>query len=174
MTHRKLPGLLALVAMAVGLSISTGYAADTKIGYVFMDDIRGRAEVYQEAGTRIQQIVTEQEQEASQKQAEIQRLQDQLQRQQSLMTEQTRAQREGQIRQKVGEYQQWAAGIEQELVRQQAELIRPIDARTIEMINTIAEAEGYDIVLDGAAIAYMRNKDEHNLTDRIVEALNQE
>ncbi len=175
MIRRMMMGTLVVVAgFLTAWMPSAADAEVSKIGYVLMEEIRARAEVYQEVGTRIQQIVAEQEQAATQKQGELQRLQDQLQRQQSLMTEQTRARREGQIRQKLQEYQQWAAQTEQDIVRQQAELVRPIDARVIEMIKTVAEANGYDLVLDGQAIAYMRDVEEHNLTGQIIEAMNQE
>lgn len=163
---------LAAVLCAGGIA-SRAEAQTVKIGYVFMDEIRQKGQPYQEALQRHQQAVQQRQQEAQERQNEIQRLQEQLQRQASLLTEQVRTQKQGQIQQKLAEYEQWAGQAATDLQRQQLEVIQPIDERVLQLIQRVAAERNYDLVLDGSAIAYLRNQEQNNLTDAIVEALNQ-
>jgi Skp family chaperone for outer membrane proteins len=171
--RRMLTGLCAVLGFALFVGLAAEANAQT-IAYVFMEEIRARAQPYQDIQSQLQQAVTQRQQEAEQRQSEIQRLQEQLERQQGLLTENKRAERETQIRQKLMEYEQWAAGAQQDLGRQQLELLQPLDGQVLELIQKIAAEKDYGMVIDGAAILYMRDHEEHNLTDAIIEELNQE
>ncbi len=149
-------------------------AQEFKVGFVFLEEIRARAEPYQEASRQFNQMVSEREQESQRREAEIQRMQESLERRGSLMTERTRAEQTAQIRQKVQEFQQWASGAQGELQQQHARMIQPIDAQVLEVIQQVAQELGYDMVLDGTAIAYLRDHEEHNLTQAVIDAVNEE
>jgi outer membrane protein len=172
--RRMLTGVFALLAAAMLFGFASEASAQMKIGYVFMDDIRMRAQPYQDAQQSLSRTAGERQQEAEQRQSEIQRLQDQLERQASLLTEERRVQRQNEIRQKLMEYEQWAQGAQQELGRQQMQLIQPIDERVLDLVQEIAARRNYDLVIDGTAIAYMKDHDEHNLTELVIEAINAE
>ncbi|OQB38298.1 MAG: Outer membrane protein (OmpH-like) [Candidatus Latescibacteria bacterium ADurb.Bin168] len=90
------------------------------------------------------------------------------------MTEQRRTQSEAQIRQKVTEYEQWAGQAQQELQQQQIQAIQPIDERVLQIVERIANERGIDVVLDGVAVAFIKNKEQNNLTNAVIQALNQQ
>jgi len=163
---------VAVALCSFGFGSRAG-AQTFKVGYVFMDEIRQKAQPYQEALQSLQQATQQRQQEAQERQNEIQRLQDQLQRQASLLTEQVRTQKQGQIQQKLAEYEQWAGQAQTELQRQQLEIIQPIDERALQLVQRLAAERNYDLVLDGSAVAYLRNQEENNLTSAVIEALNQ-
>jgi len=169
-----LTGLFAVFAMTAILGFAADAGAQSKIGFVFMDEIRARAQPYQDAQASLQQAAGERQQEAEQRQSELQRLQDQLERQRSLLTEQRRTEKENEIREKLMQYEQWAASAQQELGRQQLELIQPLDERVLVLIQEVAAEKDYDLIIDGTAIAYMRDHDQNNLTEAVIEALNQQ
>jgi|GEM_PF-2236932 len=167
-------GLIVVTVAALLWGSPTKALADGfKVGFVYMDEIRQKGQPYQEAFQRLQQASQQHQQEAQQRQGEIQRLQEQLQRQASLMTEQVRSQREAQIRQKVSEYEEWAGRASQDFQKQQLDAIQPIDERVIQLIKAVAERNNYDVVLDGSAIAYIKNEVQNNLTEAVIQELNQ-
>jgi len=172
--RRMLMGLSAVLMTALLFGFASEASAQMKIGYIFMDEIRMSARPYQDAQSQLQQAAGERQREAEQLQAEIGRMQEQLERQRGLLTEQRRTERETAIRQKLMEYEQWASTAQQDLGRRQMELLQPLDERVLELIQTISADRGYDLVIDGAAIAYMRNHEEHNLTTAVIEVLNAE
>lgn len=145
-----------------------------KVGLIYMDEIREKGQPYVEAVQRLQQVSQQMQQEAQTKQGEIQRLQEQLQRQASLMTEQRRTQSETQIRQKVTEYEAWAGQAQQDLQQRQIQAVQPIDERVMQIVERIANERGFDLVLDGATIAFIKNKTQNNITDAVIQALNQQ
>jgi outer membrane protein len=164
---------IAVVAVLFGSASRSG-AQTFKIGFIYMDEIRQKGQPYLEAIQRLQTVSQQRQQEAQTKQGEIQRLQEQLQRQASLMTEQRRTQSETQIRQKVTEYEQWAGQAQQEMQQQQLQAVQPLDERVMQIVERIANERGYDVVLDGSAVAFIKNKDQNNITEAVIQALNQQ
>jgi len=173
---RKMRWVVPVVAAVCSLLLgaSRAQAQSFKVAVIYMDEIREKGQPYIEALQRLQQVSQQRQQEAQTKQGEIQRLQEQLQRQASLMTEQRRTQSEAQIRQKVTEYEQWAGQAQQELQQQQIQAIQPIDERVLQIVERIANERGIDVVLDGVAVAFIKNKEQNNLTNAVIQALNQQ
>ncbi|PSQ92090.1 MAG: hypothetical protein BRD30_02710, partial [Bacteroidetes bacterium QH_2_63_10] len=78
-----------------------------------------------------------------------------------------------QARQKVQQLRQRYFGPEQgQLYQRQKKLMRPIQERVLAAVETIAEGEGYDYVVDKSGPAlFMYTNEEYNLTDDVLEEL---
>lgn len=172
--RRMLIGLSAVMMTALLFGFVSEASAQMRIGYIFMDEIRMRARPYQDAHDQLQRSAGARQQEAEQFQTEIHRLQEQLERQRGLLTEQRKAERENAIRDKVIEYETWASNVQQELGRKQMELLQPLDERVMQLVQRISQDQGYDIVIDGSIIAYMKNHEDHNLTSAVIDKLEAE
>ena len=168
--RRMMIGVLALAAVCAGASIAR---AEFKVGFVLLEKIRAEAQPYRDAATQLQRLVGERQQEGQRKQAEIAQKLNEFNRQQGLMSAERKAEVAGQIENMKAEYERWAADAQQQLSQRQLDLIAPIDSRALEVIKRLAGEQSYDLVLDGTAIAYLANEEENDLTQAIIDALNQ-
>ena len=110
---------------------------------------------------------------------ELQRLQDefrtsqqQLEKQSMLLTEEKRSEREGELQNLLIRIQQFQQDKEQELMKRRDELLQPVYQSINSAIKKVSEEGGYDFVFD--AVNLMHAKEQYDLTDKILEVLNQQ
>ena len=110
---------------------------------------------------------------------ELQRLQDefrtsqqQLEKQSMLLTEEKRSEREGELQNLLIRIQQFQQDKEQELMKRRDELLQPVYQSINNAIKKVSEEGGYDFVFD--AVNLMHAKEQYDLTDKILEVLNQQ
>jgi outer membrane protein len=59
---------------------------------------------------------------------------------------------------------------ERELLQKKQQLEKPFLARLLAVVSAVAQEQGYDVVLDRAAVLYSQRN--NNLTDEVVKRLN--
>lgn len=172
---RYTAGLLILGAVLLGLGAPGLAVAQQRIGYVDSQYILDNLPEYATVEQKLDQLEQQWREEIQQKREEVQALQEEFRAWELLYTEEEREQKQEEItqaRQEVEQLRERYFGPEGELYSRQQELMRPIQERILEAVETVATAEGYDYVLDrkGEAL-FMFARESHDLSDQVLQEL---
>jgi outer membrane protein len=148
--------------------------AQFKIGFILVEQIQEQAQPFLDAKDRLQRQVADKESEAQQLQEEMNRIAANLSRQEAILSEERKTQLQREIMQRRQDYERFATQAQEDLSRRQMDIMGPIQEQVRVIIKRLAEEEGYDLILDAAAILYLKDPDTDNLTDRVIEILNEE
>ncbi len=163
--------LMAVLALA---SVSL---ADIKIAHVDTKMIFERYTETPRAQREYDRQVQQWEQEAQTKQRELVELKERIERQALMLSEERKRELEAQLARRESEYQQFVQqiyGREGLLYQKNQEMTDPIVQKIRRTIVDVANREGYDMVLDRAGGAVIHWKRDNDLTDRVLDILNQE
>lgn len=167
----KVTWFFAFAIVALGLAGSA--QAQMKIGYIDSEKILNEYKPYQDAQQEFQRYEEELSREITKRQNEFEKMQENFERQALLLSEKRKQEEQQAIMQKgqdLRRFVQEATDPQRgRLAQKSAELSEPIIRKVNEIITQVSEDEGYDFVFNSAALAFA--KEEHNLTDKILEAL---
>ncbi|MBO5831804.1 MAG: OmpH family outer membrane protein [Alistipes sp.] len=130
---------------------------------------------YTNALDQIETLSAEYQQQVDAKFAEVERLYNTYMTQRGMLSESQRQSKEREIldlEQQATEFQESLFGTEGKLMKRRMELIQPIQKRVFETLESFAQQNGYDLVIDIAAnptVLYYSAKVDY--TDKIIEAL---
>jgi outer membrane protein len=140
---------IVLVIAFVVVSISATFAQN--FAYVNSEYILKHIPEYTAAQKQLDDLSQKWQQEVDQQYAEIEKLYKAYQNDQVLLNEDMRRRREDEIVKKekeVKDYQKEKFGFEGDLFKQRQQLIQPIQQRVSKAIQDLAQAQGFDLVLD--------------------------
>ena len=130
---------------------------------------------YTNALDQIETLSAEYQQQVDAKFAEVERLYNTYMTQRGMLSESQRQSKECEIldlEQQATEFQESLFGTEGKLMKRRMELIQPIQKRVFETLESFAQQNGYDLVIDIAAnptVLYYSAKVDY--TNKIIEAL---
>lgn len=160
-------GLLATATLLAAPSL----IADVKIAVVDSQ----RAVLETEDGLRVQaqlkKIFDEKQRELDAKQNELQKERQELEKQRTTMKPEVLQQRAEKWQAEAAQVQQMFMEYNRELQRRQGELMQPILNQTLVAVQRIAKAEGYSIVIERQAAAYVQS--DLDITERVIRAYNE-
>lgn len=167
--------LLFLVFAALLFAFSGQSFAQLKVGYLNSQAILEKFKEAQDVKKELEELSKGWEQEILNMQREIQEKGTQLEAQRLLLSDQKRTEKETEIQalyQAMQKFQSDKWGPQGEILKEEAKLLQPIQAKIIDAINVIAEKEEYDYVFDtvSANIVYVSKK-QVDLTERILQEL---
>jgi len=171
--------LLAGAWAAAALLMAAGAApasAQEEIAYVDSQYILEQVPEYATVQQRLDRLTKQWEQEIADQEARVDTLQKEFRARELLYTDEERKQQRRQIeqaRQQVQQLRQRYFGPEQgRLYQRQKELMRPIQERVLAAAQSIAEAEGYDYVIDKSGPAlFMYANPDLDLSGEVLEEL---
>lgn len=140
---------IVLVIAFVVVTISATFAQN--FAYVNSEYILKHIPEYTAAQKQLDDLSQKWQQEVDQQYAEIEKLYKAYQNDQVLLNEDMRRRREDEIVKKekeVKDYQKQKFGFEGELFKQRQQLVQPIQQRVSKAIQDLAQAQGFDLVLD--------------------------
>ena len=159
-----------LFVVAFGL-LAPALVADMKIAVV--DSQRAVTET--EDGLRMQanlkKLFDDRQRELDQKQNDLQRERQELEKQRGVMKPETLAARAEKWQMEAQNVQKMFVEYNRELQRKQNELMAPILNQAMSVVQRIAQAEGYAMVIDKQAVPYVQS--EYDLTDRVIKTYNE-
>lgn len=166
--------LLFVVIVTLSLS-AAAFAKDLKIGYIHSQRILAEFQESKEAQRTLDDEQKTWMEEAKKMENEITRLEDELENQSLLLSEEKKAERLQLIQTKYLEYQRFQQEIWGEngkLYQRNKELTQPIIDKVNTIIQKIGEEGEYDVIFDAAVGNIVYAKDEFDLTDLVLEDLN--
>jgi len=164
----------ALVVLCVLLSTAV---AQTKIAYINSQTIMEQLPEAQDAQKQLDALTLEWQNELNRMAADIQRKVDEYDKRKLIMTDKRRAEVEKELQEldkKLVEYRNQKFGANGELFTKQNELMKPIQEKIFKAVKDVADAEGYDYVVDRSSstlLLYANSK--HDLTQKVLEKIQQ-
>ncbi|HHH50273.1 MAG TPA: OmpH family outer membrane protein [Saprospiraceae bacterium] len=168
-TTRKLLFILSF-AMLFSFSSQAQRIASVDINLILesMDD-------YQKAQEQLDQVASKWRQEIAQEYDKIKGMYNRYQSEQVLMSEDVRKQKEEEIMNKekqVREMQKEKFGPEGDLFKKREELVRPIQDKVYEAIESYANEKGYDFIFDkGGATGILFANERYDKTSDLLKRL---
>ncbi|MBA3988097.1 OmpH family outer membrane protein [Aliidiomarina maris] len=160
---------LASVLSAMSLGVSATAAAEAKMAVVDVGAVFQQLPEREEISQNLQREFNDRIERMQRRETEIGQLRDRIQRDEEIMSEEEYTQAMMEFQQRVQEAQQSGQQLNEEMRRRQNEERDRVLRRMQEVIADIAEAEGYDVVLEASGIAYAR--DGFDISSRVLEAM---
>ena len=151
--------------------------AQTKIAYINTQTIMEQLPEAQDAQKQIDAMSIEWQTELNKIQSDIQRKLEEYDKRKLIMSDKRRAEVEKELQEldkKLVDYRQQKFGTNGELFTKQNELMKPIQEKIFKAVKSVADAEGYDYVVDRSSstlLLYANAK--HDLTQKILEKVQQ-
>jgi len=160
------------VALTIALTVSS-VGAEMKLGYIDSQKILEQYKPYQDALKEFSRYEEELGREINTMQNDLAKIQETYERQSLLLSEKRKQEEQQSIVKKQRDLQRFVQEATDpqrgRLARKTAELSEPIIQKVNEVIKRVAEDDGFDFVLNSAALAYA--KEDHDLTEKVLEAL---
>jgi outer membrane protein len=169
-------GGAVLIVCALLLASASVSAEELKLGYIDSARIFAEYKGTEDAQRSFDQEVATWEEEARVMRAELDSLLQEYQAQSLMLSDALKAEKEQRINEKRTTYETFVQSIwgpEGKLAEKNSALVQPIVDKINVVLQRIGEEEGFDLVLDAAAGGIVYAADELDLTDRILEELNQ-
>jgi outer membrane protein len=143
-----------IISILILAAAMTGFAHAQKFGYVDSKAILGQMEEYTAAQEEIEALSQKWQRELEEMYTNIEKLYEDYKAEEMLLTEDVRVQRQEDIfeaERKAKEFKQAKFGYEGELVKVQADKIRPVQEKVFNAIEEVAKERKLDFMLDKSA-----------------------
>ncbi len=159
--------LVALLAAA-----ATFATAQSKIGHINSEAIMQALPEAVDAQKSLDALVAQWEGELQKMQADWKKKFDDYDKKKLILTDQARAQTEKELRdldQSIADFRTKKFGQNGELFQKQNEVMKPIQNKMFQVIETIAKEDGYDYVFDKSGdILLLYASDKNDLTQKVL------
>ena len=149
--------------------------AQQQIGYVDSDYLLEQIPEAAAAEQRVDRLAADWEAEIAEQEAAAEALEQEFQARELLYTDEERETRRAAVEEARAEVQalrQRYFGPEGQLFEQRQQLLRPIQERVLTAVETVAQNEGYDYVLDkSSAFVLMYARDAYDLNEEVLQEL---
>jgi len=157
--------------MVVSMTAICAQAAELKIGYVDFQKIVSQSEQGKEAMKTLDSIEKAKNALINEKVTEIKKLEEELTVQGAVLNPETKEKKQADHDRLMTEYQKMRRDRDEELKKNEDELIQKIVLDVRKLLAKISEEEGYAAILNVMGVAYMRP--ETDMTDRVLKMFNE-
>lgn len=155
------------VAVALSTAMFAGAAeAQQKIGVVDMMSIFQQLPQREQISQDLQEEFQDRFEEMRQLEQKVQELRQKQERDAAIMSNEEKTQVNRQLEQLVSEAQLKSKALQEDTRRRQQEERNELLGKVQQAINAVAQQEGYDLVLESNAVAFM--KADNDLSDEVV------
>lgn len=158
---------LALCCFTVALA-----PAQMKIGYINSESIMQVLPEAIDAQKSIDAVTTQWEAELQKMQADWKRKFDEYDKRKLILTDQARSEKERELRDldaAIADYRTKKFGQNGELFQKQNEVMKPVQNKLFQVLETIAKEEGYDYVFDKSGeVLLLYANEKHDLTSKVL------
>ena len=164
----KRTGAIILAMLLVGLC-STAYGQ--KVGFLNANSVFEQYSVAREAEEAYQRELEDLNRQVTEMEEELRALADTLEARKYLFSEERLKEKRRELEEKQQQYLAFRQQAEQKAAKRNEELSKPIVADIEEATRKIAQKEGFDLVLDAGPGIVVYSKPELDLTDRVLQSL---
>ncbi len=159
----------AILVMLLIALCSAAYGQ--KVGFVNANTVFEQYSVAREAEEAYQRELEDLNKQVTEMETQLRALADTLEARKYLFSEERLKEKRLELDQKQQDYVKFRQDAEQKAARRNEELSKPIIADIEEATRKIAQKEGFDLVLDAGPGIVVYSKPELDLTDRVVQSL---
>lgn len=164
-----------VIIIALSLLVGSTAAKELKIGYIHSQRILAEFQESVEAQRTLDEEQRQWFEEAKTMEDEITAMEEEYENQSLLVSDEKKAERLKTIQEKYLEYQRFQQEIWGEtgkLYQRNQELTKPLIDKVNAVIQKLGEEGDYDIIFDAAVGNIVYAKDDYDLTDLVLEDLN--
>jgi len=169
---RKFVLVLSLICIFAGY---TELNAQLKIGFIDSDAIMDKLSDAQDAQKKLDALIAEWQEEMTKLENSWKAKFDDYEKRKLIMSDAKRVETEKELvklEDEITNYRQKKFGVNGELFKNQEELMKPVQNKIFTAIQMIAEEEEFDYIFDRSGdIIFLFAKDEHDLTNKVLEKL---
>ncbi len=157
---------LLFTVAALGLvSISK---AESKVGYVDLQKAIQATTVGKKAKTELETEFNKKKKELEAKESDLKKMGDDLERKKSVLSEEVFARKQGELQEEMLKYREVVGKSQLEIQKKERDLTAPILEKMKAIVEKVASAKSYDLVLEKAEHGILFSKKENDLTDAVV------
>lgn len=165
---KKMCVIVLVTLMLVPVYVS---CAEQKIGFVNASIIFDQYSAARDAEDAYERELEELNKRVADMETELRALADTLEARKYLFSEERLQQKRGELERKQQEYVKFRQDAEMQAARRNDELSRPLIDAIEAATRVVAEKEGFDLVLDAGQGIVVYSKPELDLTDRVLQNL---
>lgn len=158
------------LAFAATVAFAPAALADQKIAVVDVNRAVSQTEEGLRATATLKKLFDSRQQELNKKQNDLQKQREDIEKQSKVLSKDALNKRMEDWQRQMMELQSVFVEYNKEIEKKQKELTDPILEKMLGVVKRLASAEGYDMVVERATAAYVRN--ELDLTDRCIQSYN--
>lgn len=147
--------------------------AELKIGVVDLYRVLNESEEGKKAVSELQAMVESKQKSLEEKQKKITTLKEEFEKKKSVLNEEARKAKEDEIERLSRDLQRTAADYQVEIQKKQNEITQSLLKEIRQIINDIAQKEGYTLILEKTEQLILFNSPSIEITDKIISTLNQ-
>jgi outer membrane protein len=168
---RTLLSFLSAVAAALcALMFAQSASAETRVAVVDVNRAVAQTEDGLRAAATLKKVFDTKQVELNKRQNDLQRQREDIEKQAKVLSKEALQKRMEDWQRQMMELQAVFVEYNKELEKRQKELTDPILAKMVEIVKRIASTEGFDVVLERQAAAYIRS--DLDLTDKCIQMYN--
>jgi len=161
------------VVMIIAFTVKT--ASAQKFAYVDTEYILSNIPEYKEAQEELDKLSIEWQKQLERRYSEIDKMYKNYQAEQILLTEEMKIKREDEIIKKekeAKEYQKLKFGVDGELFQKRQELVKPVQDKVYEAVQTVANMSSLDIVFDkSSGLTVLFSNAKYNKSDAVLKKM---
>ena len=165
--------LLLFLALLPVLSLPA--AAQMKIGYISSETIMQTLPEAIDAQKSLDALVAQWEGDLQKMQAEWKRKFDDYEKKRLIMTDQVRGETEKQLREldaSIADFRNKKFGQNGEMFQKQNEVMKPIQNKLFQILETVARDDSYDYIFDKSGeILLLYANEKHDLTQKVLQRM---
>jgi outer membrane protein len=160
-------------ALAAALALAPAAAHAEGLTKIAVVDVQ-RAVMQTEEGLRAQatlkKLFDNRQQELNKKQNDLQKQRDDLEKQKKVLSQEAFQKRAEDLQKQFSDLQMIFVEYNKELEKKQKEMTDPIVEKVMNIVKRLAARDGYDVVIDRGAVAFVRG--DLDLTDQAIQMYN--
>ena len=164
--------IAGFILMSFVLTSTNCYAADSKIGFINLQEIMKNTNAGKKAGEAFKKLYDKKHEEIAAAESDLKRLKDELDKQGSIMTETARQEKGTTYQRKLRDYQLLVEDSNKEMKGQDEEIARKLLPQIMNVVRKIAEKEKYTLVIDIASMPLPYYAKENDFSKKVIEEVN--
>ena len=158
-----------LVATALVLPVSLAQAADIKLGFVSIAKILNSAPQAEAASKRLEQEFAPRQKGLVEAQKSLRKQEEKLSKDGAVMSESQRRSLENEIRNQARELKRTSDEFREDFNLRRNEELGKFQKQVLEVINSVAKEEGFDLVVNDSATLYF--SPQVDVTEKVLKRL---
>jgi outer membrane protein len=163
---------MLMLGMVLVMMAGQAWAADTKIGYLDMQQVLNMSEAGKAAKDQLQEKLKKYQDQINLKQADLQKLKNDLEKQGMALNESARAAKEKDYQQKLKDFQRFTKDAEEDLQARDAEFTKKILETLEKIVQEFGKKNGFSMIFDARAAGMLYADKTTDLTADILKSLN--
>lgn len=165
--------LLGFCLLSVGIAPKTSNAETLKVGIVDLLKALNESEAGKRAKTDLESLIKSKQASIEEKGKNIEKLRTDLEKQAAIISAEAKKAKEEELERLIRDYQRIVADSQAEVKKKEGELTGEILKDLREMINKVAQEEGYSLILENAEGIVLYANKFLDLTDKVIKRYNE-